>query len=76
MKYLLTTLKSPNNTHLSLLEDIIPAKTSHIRGYGFGVTFTSKCSDWAQSPTFQNIKLLTILHSYCCPSINTVEYIP
>ena len=66
MKYFLTSLKHNNNTQL-LLENIVPAKTSHIKGYGSGVTFTSKGSTWSQDATFSTLKLLT----YCPPAVVT-----
>ncbi len=57
MKYLLTTLKPHNHTHLQL-EEVIPARTGHIKGYGYGVTFTSRGANWEQSPSCQNTKML------------------
>lgn len=57
MKYLLTSLKQNNNTQL-LLENIIPARTGHIKGYGFGVTFTARASPWSQSATISSLKML------------------
>ena len=57
MKYLLTSMKPNNNTQL-LLENVTPAKTRHIRGYGAGVTFSARCYNWKQDPTFATTKLL------------------
>lgn len=57
MKYLLTGLKQKNITHL-MLENVVPARTGHIQGYGIGVTFTSKGLDWHRNPTFETTKLL------------------
>ena len=57
MKYLLTGLKSTNHTQV-LLENVIPAQTAHIRGYGMGVTFTAATADWQRNPTFESTKLL------------------
>jgi hypothetical protein len=56
MKYLLTSLKQRNNTQL-LIENVVPARTSHIRGYGVGVTFTSSCNAWKHSTTFASLRL-------------------
>ncbi|HYC86084.1 MAG TPA: hypothetical protein VEB86_12720 [Chryseosolibacter sp.] len=57
MKYLLTALKQKNNT-LLLLENIIPAQTGHIKGYGSGVTFTGKGPKWFHHATFAGPHLL------------------
>jgi|GEM_PF-5331120 len=57
MKYLLTALKQKNNT-LLLLENIIPAKTGHIKGYGCGVTFTSRGARWQHNATFASPKMI------------------
>jgi hypothetical protein len=57
MKYSLSTIKYNNNTHLSL-ENVIPARTGHIRGYGSGVTFTSKGTQWSQSASITSVKML------------------
>lgn len=56
MKYQLTSLHPKNKTQLTL-ENIIPAKTEHIRGYGLGVTFSSCHYSWQQTSTFLNLKL-------------------
>ena len=56
MKYLLTSLRQ-KNTQL-LLENVIPAQTGHIKGYGVGVTFTSKGLSWRQNATFSSMKML------------------
>jgi hypothetical protein len=57
MKYLLTSPRDKNNTQL-LLENIVPAKTAHIVGYGLGVTFTTKGFDWQQNCSISSIKML------------------
>jgi hypothetical protein len=54
MKYLLTSIKK-NNTQL-LLENVVPAKTSHIIGYGAGVTFSSAGYPWKQNSTFSSLR--------------------
>jgi hypothetical protein len=66
MKYLLTSLKQKNNT-LLLLENIIPAKTGHIKGYGSGVTFTARGSGWQHTATFSSVKML----QYSDPTVIT-----
>lgn len=58
MKYLLTSVKPKNNTQL-LLENIIPAETKHIRGYGIGVTFSGNHCPWKHNATVNNLKLLS-----------------
>jgi hypothetical protein len=49
MKYLLTPWKAKTGNHQFLLENRTPTKTTHIRGYGFGVTFSSRCFVWSHS---------------------------
>jgi hypothetical protein len=66
MKYLLTSLKQKNNTEL-LLENIVPERTGHIKGYGSGVTFTAKASRWKHNATFSNLKML----QFCDPTVIT-----
>ena len=56
MKYQLTSVR-PNNTQLSL-ENVIPAKTGHIKGYGSGVTFTARGANWNQSASITSVKML------------------
>jgi hypothetical protein len=34
-----------------MLENVIPAKTRHIKGYGMGVTFTSNDFTWKHNVT-------------------------
>jgi hypothetical protein len=66
MKYLLTSIKPNHNTQLSL-ENVIPAKTGHIKGYGSGVTFTSKGVNWKQSASITSLKML----EYSAPTVIT-----
>jgi hypothetical protein len=66
MKYHLTSLKGKLHTQL-MLENITPARTRHIKGYGNGVTFTSKCHTWQQNATFATPKLL----QYSDPTVIT-----
>lgn len=54
MKYLLTSLKQ-KNTQL-FIENVEPAKTAHIKGYGAGVTFSSSGYAWRHSSTFSSLK--------------------
>jgi hypothetical protein len=56
MKYLLTSLKQKNNT-LIMLENVVPAKTAHVRGYGLGVTLSSGDFSWKLSSTFSTVKM-------------------
>ncbi|MBT1705700.1 hypothetical protein [Chryseosolibacter indicus] len=58
MKYQLTSTKPNNNTEI-LLENITPAKTKHIRGYGLGVTFSGNYSAWKHNATIGSLKMLT-----------------
>jgi hypothetical protein len=46
MKYLLTPWKAFHRKHELLLENENPTKTTRIRGYGFGVTFSSWGFKW------------------------------
>jgi hypothetical protein len=46
MKYLLTPWNAKNSKHQVLLENKTPTKTTHIKGYGMGVTFSSRCHLW------------------------------
>jgi hypothetical protein len=66
MKYLLTTIKPNYNTEL-LLENVIAAKTGHIRGYGSGVTFTTNGASWNQSASITSLRMLT----FSAPSVVT-----
>jgi hypothetical protein len=55
MKYLWTSL--PAKSDNVLMENVTPAKTRHIRGYGLGVTFTGSCYKWNLSIS-TNFKML------------------
>lgn len=57
MKYQLTRLKQKNNTEL-LLDNIVPARTRHIRGYGSGVTLSARGVKWQETPTFATLRML------------------
>jgi hypothetical protein len=46
MKYLLTPWKAVSGKHELLVDNEHPTKTTRIRGYGFGVTFSSWCFKW------------------------------
>jgi hypothetical protein len=47
-----------NKMHAELMiENITPAKTAHILGYGVGVTFSSSHMEWCQSSTFLTVRL-------------------
>ena len=39
-----------------MLENVVPAKTAHITGYGLGVTLSSSSFGWNQSSTFLHIR--------------------
>lgn len=49
MKYLLTPWKAVSGKHEMLVDNKTPTKTTHIRGYGFGVTFSSRCFTWKRN---------------------------
>lgn len=46
MKYLLTPFKTAQTKHQLSIENKTPSKTTQIRGYGFGVTFSTYCFKW------------------------------
>lgn len=46
MKYLLTEWKNSQKSHQLAVENKTPSKTTHIKGYGFGVTFSTRCVSW------------------------------
>jgi hypothetical protein len=49
MKYVWAALDGKTNSRQLLLENINALRTRHIRGYGFGVTFSSQISGWKQT---------------------------
>jgi hypothetical protein len=51
MKYFLTPWKASETKHQVSLENKTPTKTTHIRGYGFGVTFSTYCFQWKHNFT-------------------------
>jgi hypothetical protein len=55
MKYLLS-VNATKNSQLHL-ENITAARTSHIFGYGAGVTFSSGVLKWNQDSTFYSVRL-------------------
>jgi hypothetical protein len=56
MKYQLHNSENKNHAEL-MIENITPAKTGHIFGYGLGVTFSSTHVQWYQTSTFSTIRL-------------------
>jgi hypothetical protein len=42
-------LKDKSKRHQLLLENIVPTKTTHIMGYGLGVTFSSNRFSWSHN---------------------------
>lgn len=47
MKYLLTpSLKTMTTKHERIVDNKNPTKTTRVMGYGFGVTFSSRCFSW------------------------------
>jgi hypothetical protein len=50
MKYQLNAIRNRKSVEL-LLEGLIPAKTSHLIGYGQGVTFSSPPASWNSNST-------------------------
>lgn len=51
MKYLLTEWKDSKKSHQLAVENKTPSKTTHIKGYGFGVTFSTRCFNWKHNFT-------------------------
>jgi hypothetical protein len=56
MKYQLHNNDNKTQAEL-MIENITPAKTAHIFGYGMGVTFSSSQMEWCQTSTFLTIRL-------------------
>lgn len=49
MKYFLTPWNAKPVKHLILMENRTPTRTTRHRGYGSGVTFSSRCYHWNQN---------------------------
>lgn len=57
MKYLLTPWSHKSGSLQLQVDNKTPTKTTHIRGYGFGVTFSTHCFKWQHNFTSNSIFL-------------------
>jgi hypothetical protein len=55
MKYFLTSLDRQRRTELTI-DNIVPTKTTHFKGYGKGVTFTTNVSNWRSNTTISSVQ--------------------
>lgn len=65
MKYVLASLEK-KDSHQIPLENTNGLKTTHIRGYGFGVTFSSPVSVWKHTISTHLKDLRFYEPSVCC----------
>jgi hypothetical protein len=66
MKYQWGSWKGKPNRHQMLVDNRTPTKTTHIKGYGIGVTFTTRCFVWDKnfSSTVEAMRFFEPLSSH------------